>query len=237
MRNTNDTECTTQGDLMARTIAYLRVSTDEQAASGLGLEAQRAAIRKAVRETDAVITDDGYTGSNLRRPGIWEALKALGRGDKLVVARRDRLGRGMDVMLEIERELRKRGASVISVAGEGTGAETGDAIFQRRIHDAANEYELWRIKERTAAAMAAKRQRNEYCGGGLPFGFELASDGTHLVEQADEQKAIALVRELQGRGWTLRGIGAEMERRGIHTKTGRTAWNPKTVRSLLKRAA
>ena len=222
---------------MARTIAYTRVSTDEQAQSGLGLEAQRAAIVRAIGEPDATFRDDGLSGSNLRRPAIWDALRSLKRGDRLAVARRDRLGRGMDVMLEIEREATRRGAIILSAAGEGTGAETGSDIFQRRIFDAANELELWRIRERTAAAMQAKKQRGEYCGGGIPFGYELAADGRTLLEQADEQKALALVAGLKGRGWTLRQIGAELERRGITTKRGGTAWNPKTVSALVKRVA
>ena len=229
-------ETITPGDTMT-TIAYVRVSTDEQAQSGLGLEAQRAAIVKAVGEPDATFCDEGRTGSDLRRPAIWDALRSLKRGDRLAVARRDRLGRGMDVMLEIEREVSKRGATIASAAGEGSGEDTGNTIFQRRIFDAANELELWRIRERTAAAMQAKKQRGEYWGGGIPFGYELAADGRTLIEQADEQKALALIAELRGRGWSLRKIGTELERRGIKTKTGRDKWNAKTVNSAMKQAA
>ena len=74
------------------TIAYLRVSTDEQASSGLGLEAQLAAIRAAATP-DAVFTDDGYSGSNIERPALHAALSALKKGDVFMVAKRDRLGR------------------------------------------------------------------------------------------------------------------------------------------------
>ena len=217
-------------------IAYTRVSTDEQAQSGLGLEAQRAAIVKAAGEPDATFSDEGLSGSNPRRPGLLGALEALQAGDVLIVAKRDRLARDTYLALWIEREARRRGASITSAAGEGNGDDPA-AQLMRTLVDAFATYERQMIGARTAAPMQAKKQRGEYWGGGIPFGYELAADGRTLLEQADEQKALTLVAELKGRGWTLRQIGAELERRGITTKRGGTAWNPKTVSALVKRAA
>ncbi|MSR83012.1 MAG: hypothetical protein EXS58_08820 [Candidatus Latescibacteria bacterium] len=65
----------------------------------------------------------------------------------------------------------------------------------------------------------------------------MAQDGIHLIEDADEQRVLELVRELRDRGWSLRQIGAELERRGTLTKTGRGTWHPKVVAGLLNRAA
>ena len=229
-------ETITPGDTMT-TIAYVRVSTDEQAQSGLGLEAQRAAIVKAVGEPDATFCDEGRTGSDLRRPAIWDALRSLKRGDRLAVARRDRLGRGMDVMLEIEREVSKRGATIASAAGEGSGEDTGNTIFQRRIFDAANELELWRIRERTAAAMQAKRARGEKTGGDVPFGYRLNADGRTLAEDPDEQRVLSLMRRLREEGETLRAIGDHLRAKGYTSRKGTTTWHPQTIKQLLDRAA
>ena len=56
-------------------------------------------------------------------------------------------------------------------------------------------------------------------------------------EQREHRRILELVRELRGRGWSLRQIGAELERRGTLTKTGRGTWNPKVVAGLLKKRA
>ena len=61
-------------------IGYLRVSTDEQACSGLGLEAQRTVIAQTAAHRNWSVTwatDDGYTASNLNRPALTESLLAL----------------------------------------------------------------------------------------------------------------------------------------------------------------
>src|SRR4051794_36760887 len=87
---------------MPRAVVYLRVSTDEQAESGLGLDAQRAACRSlAARlgwDVAAAFQDEMSGGLKLdQRIVLLDAIAALGRGDVLLVAKRDRLGRG-DVM-------------------------------------------------------------------------------------------------------------------------------------------
>lgn len=85
----------------------------------------------------------------------------------------------------------------------------------------------------TAAALKAKRARGEKTGGDVPFGYRLAEDGRTLVEDAEGQRVIALVRDLRANGWTRRAIGAELEGRGVLTKRGGTHWHPETVKSLL----
>jgi len=222
---------------MMATIAYLRVSTDEQANSGLGLEAQLEAIEKATGRSTSVFRDEGYSGSNPKRPGLLGALEVLKTGDTLVVAKRDRLARDAYLSCWIEKEVKKRSARVVSAAGEGTDDDDPASILMRRMVDAFAEYERLLIGARTTAALAAKRRRGEKTGGDVPFGYQLDEDGKTLVEDTDEQRVITLVRELRDRGWTLRQIGSELERRGILTKSGKATWNPKTVSSLLKRAA
>ena len=88
---------------MESILAYVRVSTNEQAQSGLSLEAQRSAIlaeaerRGWTKAAIRFIEDAGYSAKNLRRPGIEEALRALkaGEADTLVVSRVDRLTRSI----------------------------------------------------------------------------------------------------------------------------------------------
>lgn len=218
-------------------IAYLRVSTDEQANSGLGIEAQRAAIEKAVGQSDAVFCDEGYSGSNPKRPGLLAALEALESGDVLVVAKRDRLSRDVYLAAWLEKEAKRRGARIVSAAGEGTENDDPASVLMRTLIDAFAEYEKNLIGARTSAALAAKKARGEKTGGDIPFGFNLASDGRHLTPDASEQEAVAIIAELKRRGYTLRQIGAELEARGVRTKNGKTAWHPQVVARIAGRAA
>jgi DNA invertase Pin-like site-specific DNA recombinase len=96
-------------------IAYLRVSTDRQADSGLGLEAQHASIaacaaRLGVRLAE-VFSDAGTSGSLTieDRPVLLDAVASLKRGDVLIVAKRDRLGRDVIAVAMIERLVATRG--------------------------------------------------------------------------------------------------------------------------------
>jgi DNA invertase Pin-like site-specific DNA recombinase len=228
------------------TVAYLRVSTDEQAQSGLGLEAQLAAIRKAVGEPTRVYQDEGLSGGTTKRPALLAALSSLRRGDTLIVARRDRLARDVAVACWIEAEVARHKARISSAAGEGTDSEEPMAVAMRQISDVFAQLERAKIKERTKGALAAKAARGEKLGGAeVPFGYRavatdrLTKDGTTLmalVPEPDEQRAIALVRELRAEGLSLREIGTHLEQAGILTRTGK-AWAAMTVKRLLDRRA
>src|SRR4051794_29844338 len=94
-----------------RAFGYLRVSTDQQADSGLGLEAQRGAVLKTAERLDLpltdVFTDAGLSGAlDLEdRPSLFAAVQALKRGDVLIVAKRDRIGRDLIGVATIERAI------------------------------------------------------------------------------------------------------------------------------------
>lgn len=218
-------------------IAYVRVSTDEQANSGLGLEAQLEAIHKAVGRPEAVYRDEGLSGSNPKRPGLLAALEALHEGDALVVAKRDRLARDTFLSLWIEKEAKKRGARILSAAGEGTENDDPASVLMRSIVDAFAEYERNIIAARTAAALAQKKARGEKTGGDVPFGYRLAADGVHLERHDAEAEALEIITELRRRGYSLRAIAAELEARGVPTKKGKTQWQPRVISRILKRAA
>lgn len=108
---------------VARAIAYLRVSTDQQAESGLGLEAQEAAVRSAASRLrlDLVRTFvDGGSSGKLGiedRPILLDAVAALRRGDVLLVAKRDRIGHDVIAVAMIERLVAKRGGRFERVMG------------------------------------------------------------------------------------------------------------------------
>lgn len=168
-------------------VGYIRVSDEDQVASGLGAAAQRAAIEKFAKEKGrtarAIDSDDGLSGHKKaqlhKRPGLISAIGRLKKGDWLVVAKRDRFARDLIEAAIIERAINKKGCQLLSVAGEGTGGDPNDplSMFVPRLMDLLAEYESLLIGSRVRAAMAQKRARGEFCGGPAPYGFSAVPTG------------------------------------------------------------
>ena len=225
---------------MTNAVAYLRVSTTDQAESGAGLAAQRQAIEAYAKRAGITITawhdDAGISGAAGldKRPGLAAAIGSLSRGDILLIAKRDRLGRDQMAILTIERAAAKRGAEIVSADGVGNGSEAAD-VFMRQIIDAAAVFERNLIKARTKAALAAKRAAGHRTGE-IPFGWTLGPDNT-LIEHDAEQAVLARIKACRDAGLSLRRIAAILTDEGITTKKGRTTWTHTTVKSILDRAA
>lgn len=217
------------------TYAYLRVSTTSQAESGAGLDAQQDACARAAGTLAGVYRDEGVSGrAGLdKRPALLEAIAELERGDVLLVAKRDRLGRDPLVVAMIESAVKRKGARIISAAGEGTDSDSPTDILMRRMVDAFAEYERLIIGARTKAALQAKKARGERTGS-IPYGYH-CEDGTNLIPDPDEQDIIQQVLHLQAEGLSLRAIAARLTALG-RTSRG-TGWHPQTIKNILSAAA
>ena len=174
---------------------YTRCSTDDQAASGLGLSAQLAACEKFATEAGhtitGVFTDAGVSGAAgiEDRPGLMAAVAGLRRGDVLLIAKRCRLGRDAFAVAMIEKAVSRKGAVILGADGVGNGTDPASQ-FMKSVIDAAAAYERGLIRSRTAAALAAKR-RDGRLTGEVPFGWTVDSEG-NLIEVADEQQVLGL---------------------------------------------
>lgn len=223
----------------SRGFGYLRVSTDGQAESGLGLEAQRAAVEAAASRLGLILagvfTDEGVSGAlDLEsRPSLFAAVQGLKRGDVLIVAKRDRLGRDLVGVAMIERSVMRKGARIVSAAGEGTEGTDASALLQRQILDCFSEYERRLIGQRTKAALRAKRERGELAGN-LPYGYSLNADGRTLELNPAEAAVLSILRELRAAGRSRQKIADELNRKGLTTRRG-TAWRYQYVASLERR--
>lgn len=221
-----------------RAIVYRRVSSDDQVESGAGLAAQADDCGKwcQVNGVEAAddFSDEGVSGAAGldKRPGLLAAIAALRKGDVLLVAKRDRLGRDPIVVAMAEAACARKGARVVSVAGEGTGADDPTSVLMRRIVDAFSEYERLVIKARTKVALQAKLRRSELAGA-VPYGWD-SPDGERLVENSVEQQGIATMRRLRAEGRTLREIAAALTLEGIAPKRS-TRWSPMAVKKILDR--
>src|SRR3954468_20332179 len=89
-------------------VAYLRVSTEDQAERGVSLDAQRARLEQFARTNDLelveIITDAGISAKSLGRPGLQQALAMLEDGtEALLITKLDRLTRSMDDWCELRK--------------------------------------------------------------------------------------------------------------------------------------
>ncbi len=219
-----------------RALIYTRVSTNEQVESGLGLEAQMNACLAKAKELGASetipFTDAGLSGSTEieERPGLWAALSQIKRGDVLIVAKRDRMARDMFLALSVERMIRAKKATFVSVAGEGSTDDLS-GLMQRRMFDLFAEIEREMIRTRTKAALQTKKAKGERVGT-VPFGCELSTDGVHLIPKAQEQEVIALVRSLK-KTLSIRAIVKHLNDNAILSRTGHR-WNIQQVFNIAK---
>lgn len=220
-------------------IGYRRVSTAEQKNSGLGLDAQQHALEVTAARLGLLLaqtfTDGGVSGAALleQRPALIAAIDALGKGDTLLIAKRDRLGRSVLNVAMLERLVERKHARIVSAAGEGTDDDEPASIMLRQIVDVFAQFERAIIRQRTRAALAAKKARGERVGA-IPYGYRMAEDARTLVRNEDEQRVLATLYAMRTAGYTLRGIADELNRRGVRTRCG-GRWYHQFVAMLLAR--
>jgi len=219
---------------------YTRVSTDEQAGSGLGLAAQVSACEafaaKAGHIVTACHTDAGISGAAgiESRPGLMAAVAGLRRGDALVIAKRCRLGRDALVIAMIEQQVGRRGAVILSCDGVGNTNDPASQLM-KGIVDQFGIYERSMIRSRTKAALAEKRKAGQLAGE-VPFGWVADATGA-LTPVPEEQMVLDLIRQLRAEGASLRMIASILTEAGHRTKKGKASWTHTSVKSILDRAA
>lgn len=224
-----------------RAFGYCRVSTDQQRESGLGLDAQARAIEQTAARLRLPLvqtfTDAGLSGSLsiVDRPQLADALNTLRRGDVLIVAKRDRIARDAFLSVLIEREAAKKGARILSAAGEGTENDDPAAVFTRRILDAVAELERGLTAARTRAALRAKRARGERAGC-EPYGYRVNGDGRTLHPYEPEQRILRAIEQGRSARHSLRRIAEDLNGRGFTTRTG-SAFRFEYVRSIVRTVA
>jgi site-specific DNA recombinase len=207
-----------------KAVAYLRVSTEDQAARGVSLEAQRAKIAAYAGLYDldlvAVVEDAGVSARTMDRPGLQRALAMLARGEAqaLIVLKLDRLTRSVRDLGELLEGPFAR-AALLSV-GEQIDTRTAAGRLVLNVLASVAQWERETIGERTATAMAHKKTKGERVGA-VPYGYGLGADGHALVPVAAEQAVIAEARRLKASGLALRAIAAELERAGMVARNGR----------------
>jgi DNA invertase Pin-like site-specific DNA recombinase len=207
-------------------VAYIRVSTDKQSKSGLGLEAQRDAIarfaaREALAMADEFIEVETGKGADAldKRPQLAAALrKAKQIKGPIVVSKLDRLSRDVHFISGL---MTKRVQFIVAALGKNVDP------FMLHIYAALAEKERSMISERTRDALAKAKQR------GVVLGNPNVGKMNTEAAAARDAKLKPILEAM----WEMpyREIAQELTNRNIPTPRGGDLWNAMTVMRVMKR--
>lgn len=213
-------------------ITYLRVSTAKQGDSGLGLEAQRASVRanlnggEILREFVEV-----ESGRKTDRPQLDAAIEMCQvTGACLLVAKFDRLVRDLPVLVKIDQS--KIDVRALDIVTYNT--------FTAGIHAVLATEEVRRIRERTKAALDAKRARDgEWRRSNLTQAARIRGAEGHKArarENKNNRRAIGYLAAIEGEGLSLSATARRLNELGFTTARGKafTAQQVKRLKNSLQ---
>jgi DNA invertase Pin-like site-specific DNA recombinase len=220
-------------------VSYLRVSTQKQGASGLGIEAQRVAVSAFLNGGDWVLLQEyceTESGKSNDRPQLAKALAHCRMtGATLVVAKLDRLARNARFLLSIVEGSGAGGVVFCDLPSLPPGPVGKFMVTQMA---AVAELEAGLISQRTKAALSAAKERGVRLGGwrgGIVVDHRKATEARKQRADAFAARVAPMVSEMRGRGLTLAEIARALTEQGIQTPRG-GAWTPTSVSNLLARA-
>lgn len=201
-------------------VGYVRVSTDEQAESGLGLAAQRSAIEAECQRrgwTLAAIHEDALSGKSMNRPGLAAALQAVesGNASAIVVAKLDRLSRSLRDFADIMVKAQARGWNLVAL-DLGIDLSSAGGEFMANVMASAAQWERRIIGQRTKDALAVKRAQGVHLGRPATLPAE-------VVERI-------VTAHKAGEGWSA--IARTLNDAGVPTGHGGARWWPSAVRAV-----
>ena len=229
-------------------VAYARVSTERQGRSGLGLEAQEAAIRSFLSAGDRLVAPvyvETESGTRNDRPELAKALaRCRATGATLLVAKLDRLARNARFLLSIVEGTGENGVVFLDLPSLPPGPVGKFMLTQMA---AVAELEAGLIAQRTRAALAAAKARGTVLGGRragqrLPDlearrrGAVVAADAKKRAADHAAHRALPRVEALRSAGSSLADIARTLEAEGVPTPRG-GAWTATAVRRVVLRAA
>jgi site-specific DNA recombinase len=208
---------------MTRVVAYLRVSTNEQADSGLGLAAQEDKVRAYAKLYDldivAIEVDAGISAKTMERPALLRCLSMLGHGvDGILVAKLDRLTRSVQDLGKILHEYFVSSPYTLFSVGDQVDTRSASGRLVLNILASVSEWEREVIAERTKAALSVLKAAGKRAGA-VPLGKRVREDGV-LERCSVSCEAINRAKLLRERDLSWSDIAADLNESGYRTQTG-----------------
>ncbi|MCG0995018.1 recombinase family protein [Acetobacter indonesiensis] len=219
---------------MASFVTYFRVSTARQGASGLGIEAQQAAVTEYVKQSGGKVLasfTEVESGKKNDRPKLVQAMERCRlTGAMLLIAKLDRLSRDAHFLIGLEK------AGVEFVAADMPQANRLTVGIMALV--AQQEREA--ISARTKAALAAAKARGTKLGGyregARKVDYRLSVQSRQAAASAFSQKVGPMVAKFYAEGIGLRQVAARLNEMGIKTpRGGGKGWTASGVRRVLYR--
>ena len=223
-----------------RGLAYVRVSTDEQAKHQTSLDSQINQIKRWCEgqhiDLSEVYIEPGLSGTDENRPQFRRmmaaATKARGRYDVVVVYSLSRFARDLALQLGSYRELHKAGIELLSVTEPFARGTAGNLM--RSVVGAFNQHYSDETAKHTIRTMRANAQAGYYNGGPVPFGYRSVTverrgdkDKKRLEIDEGEADTVRLIFDLANEGdgtsgpMGVRAIAAHLNARGDTLRGGR----------------
>ena len=221
-----------------RVVGYVRVSTGEQAQSGLSLDAQRHRLSGYCAahglKLAGVEADEGISASKTaNRPGLQRALRALKRRDVagLVAVKLDRLSRTTRDVLGLVAAAEREAWALHSIE-ERLDTSSPHGRFVVTILAAMAQLEREQIAARTKAAMSELRRQGRRTSRHPRFGYRF--DGNKLVPTQREQGVLARILDLRAQGLGARRIVNALAAADTPNPRTDLLWNVGTLRAILR---
>ena len=225
-----------------RFVSYLRVSTDGQGRSGLGLEAQRQAVAIHVAQVGGTLLaefQEVESGKRVDRPQLAAALAACRtRRSVLLIAKLDRLARNARFLLSVVEGSGEAGVVFCDLPTVPAGPVGKFLVTQMA---AVAELEAGLISQRTRAALAVAKARGVKLGNprllpGTPAMAAVARAARSRQVAERMADVLAILHQVQAEGAdSLRTIAAGLQARGVLTPAGKANWSAGQVRRVLVR--
>ena len=215
-------------------VSYVRVSTQKQGASGLGLEAQQEAVKRFINGgaveliAEFVEVETGKGADALaKRPQLRAALEACRKhGATLVIAKLDRLARNVHFISGLMESKVRFAACDMPEANELT----------LHIMAAFAEHEAKRISQRTKDALAIAKSRGVRLGTSGTANLKRCLEERTAGANAGASKLAGLVAGFEARKLSQRAMVAELNAVGVPAPRG-GVWSLAQVQRLIKRIA
>ena len=210
---------------------YGRCSTSRQEMSA---ELQLDEVVKKFGEMDETYFDTAVSGGAPldKKVELLKCLESLNKNDTLYVYSFSRLSRDTLQALFIEKEIKVKGASLVSVQEAEQCGDTPEKKMMRTILSAVAEYEKELIRARIRSSRATMRKKGRYLGGKRQYGWKVIGQG--LVAVPHEQAVISKIGGWKDKGMKTQEIADALNKTGIMSATG-NSWHYNSVRRLLKR--
>jgi DNA invertase Pin-like site-specific DNA recombinase len=225
------------GTMNGRFISYLRVSTDRQGKSGLGLEAQREAVATHLNGGSWTLTAEYVeveSGKDDTRPQLAKALAHCKlTGSTLIVAKLDRLSRNQSFLMSVWEGTGDEGVVFCDLPTIPAGP-VGKFIVQQMA--AVAELERGLISKRTKDALAKSTKKLGGWRGGPKVDTKLGTAAVVKAADGFAGRVGPMVQAMHAEGRSLRQIAAALVDQGIRTARG-GEWTATAVKNVLERLA